>query len=654
LSADLDLALQLQGLALVTLQLQIEQGEADAALHRLVGGVAELCKARVLLCRRGGDGPLQALACSDSAGLPLPGSGEARLIERALEAHGALSYGGWLAMPVQRYGQTHGVLALATGGTVDLGALAGQIDPVVSTLASLLARGIDAVPVAQAVVPAGLLRSALRESGTYVWEWDLPSDALADIDEGALMLGYAPHELGRTQGDWNRIIHPDDLDPIEQSFEAHRRGEREVFDHVYRARARDGTWRWVQERGRIVEWSADGSPRRMVGTQIDVSERIGLQVEARDHVQRLRRIARQMPGVLFQYREVPGRRGQFEYVSERSHELLGVEPAALMRDALVVLGRIDPQDLTELRRLARHSTQQGQPLRAGFRLRRGDGSLVWLRCTAQGQTLQGGGAMWHGQLDDISRERESERQELQARAQQSNDRARTEFLARMSHELRTPLNAVLGFAQLLRSDVAEPPTASQAARLARIQDAGEQLLGMIGDLLDLTQLETGRLTVLHEPVQLDGVVRHCVELMRPLAERAGLVLQVELGESLLVSGDHLRLQQIVVNLLSNAIKYNRPLGWVRLACGAVETGLARLDVADSGLGLTPEQLVHLFEPFNRLGRDHAGIDGTGIGLALSRHLADMMQGHIEVRSEPGRGSTFSLVMPLHPAGDPRG
>jgi signal transduction histidine kinase len=221
----------------------------------------------------------------------------------------------------------------------------------------------------------------------------------------------------------------------------------------------------------------------------------------------------------------------------------------------------------------------------------------------------------------------------------------------MSHELRTPLNAVLGFAQLLRSDVAEPPTASQAARLARIQDAGEQLLGMIGDLLDLTQLETGRLTVLHEPVQLDGVVRHCVELMRPLAERAGLVLQVELGESLLVSGDHLRLQQIVVNLLSNAIKYNRPLGWVRLACGTVETGLARLDVADSGLGLAPEQLAYVFEPFNRLGRDHAGIDGTGIGLALSRHLADMMQGHIEVRSEPGRGSTFSLVMPLHPAGD---
>jgi signal transduction histidine kinase len=389
----------------------------------------------------------------------------------------------------------------------------------------------------------------------------------------------------------------------------------------------------------------------MVGTQIDVSERIGLQVQARDHVQRLRRIARQLPGVLFQYRQVPGRRGQFEYVSERAQQLLGVEPATLMRDALALLGRVDGDDLAELRAQAQRCAEDGQPLRGEVRLRRSDARLVVLRCTAQGQALQGGGAMWHGHLDDVSGERDSEQQQLRARAQQSSDRARSGFLARMSHELRTPLNAVLGFAQLLRSDVVDPPTASQAARLARIQDAGEHLLGMIGDLLDLTHLETGRLTVLHEPVQLDGVVRQCVELMRPLAERAGLSLQFDAGESLLVCGDRLRLQQIVVNLLSNAIKYNRPLGWVRMTCGTVEAGLARLDVVDSGLGLAPEQLAHLFEPFNRLGRDHSGIDGTGIGLALSRNLADMMQARIEVRSEPGRGSTFSLVMPLHQAVD---
>jgi PAS domain S-box-containing protein len=647
-----ELALRLQGLALVALQLQLERGEIGAALHRLVGGVADLCHGQVLLCVGTADTPLLARACSPGASLPSPGSGEALLLQQALQAQGALSYGGWLAVPVQRYGVTLGVLALDTGGAVDLGALASQIDPVVSALASLLAHGADtAAAVDRSVVPTKLLRTALRESGTFVWEWDLPTDALADIDEGAQMLGYGKHELGHTQKDWNRIIHPDDLEPIEQSFQAHVRGEREVFDHVYRARARDGTWHWVQERGRIVEWCADGSPRRMIGTQTDVSGRVGLQVDARELVQRLRRIARQVPGVLFQYRQVPRRRGQFEYVSERSNELFGVDPATLMGDALQVFGRVETPDMDTLRLQAARCAELGVPLRAEFTLARaGDGAQVWLRCNAQCQPLDGGGAVWHGYVEDITEQRELEVARQQTLALQASNRAKTEFLARMSHELRTPLNAVLGFAQLLLRDPVEPPSSTQRARLARIHDAGEHLLGMIGDLLDLTHLETGRLALLAEAVPLTDVVRHCVELMQPLAEGAGLSLSFEPDATALVHVDRLRLQQIVLNLLSNAIKYNRPQGWVRLSC-AVSPGSAqaRLDVVDSGLGLAPEQLAHLFEPFNRLGRDYSGGDGTGIGLALSRTLADMMGGSIEVHSEPQRGSTFSLLLPLYDA-----
>lgn len=646
-----ELALRLQGLALVALQLQLERGDLDAALHRLVDGLADLCRGQALLCVGSADAPLQARACSPGASLPAPGSGEALLLQQALQAQGALSYGGWLALPVQRHGVTLGVLAVATGGAVDLGALAGQIDPVVSALASLLARGQELAHPDQIVVPAGLLRTALRESGTFVWEWDLPSDALADVDEGALMLGYGQHELGHTQADWNRIIHPDDLEPIEQAYEAHRRGEREVFDHVYRARARDGTWHWVQERGRIVEWSADGSPRRMIGTQTDVSERVGLQVDARELVQRLRRIARQVPGVLFQYRQVPARRGQFEYVSERSSEVFGVDPALLMSDSLLVFGRIDAADMDALRLQAARCADLAVPLRAEFTLTRADdGVPVWLRCNAQCQPLDGGGGIWHGYVEDITEQRDLELARRQTLALQASNRAKTDFLARMSHELRTPLNAVLGFAQLLLSDPVEPPSSTQRARLARIHDAGEHLLGMIGDLLDLTHLETGRLALLAEAVPLTGVVRHCVELMRPLAEAAGLTLHFETGAEPLVRADRLRLQQIVLNLLSNAIKYNRPQGWVRLSCVISRPNAqARLDVVDSGLGLAPEQLVHLFEPFNRLGREHTGVDGTGIGLALSRTLADMMGGSIEVYSEPQRGSTFSLLLPLHDA-----
>jgi PAS domain S-box-containing protein len=678
MTVDPCLAPRLQALALAVLQTQIEGGDLGATLRRLVLGVADLYRARVLICRSTAAGALLALAGSDGAVMPAPDSGEARLLEHALLANGALSYGSWLAMPVQRYGLTLGVLALDTSGAVDLGTLAGQIDPVVNALASLLAAaaqggegaspaagraatpepadGVAGTPVdVLAPVPAALLRRALRVSGTLVWEWDLPTDALSDIEEGAAMLGYAPGALGHTQRDWNRIIHPDDLEPLESSYLAHLGGHTAVYDHAYRARAADGSWRWLHERGRVVEWCADGSPRRMIGTQADVTERQTRQAHERELIDRLQHTVAGLPGLLVQYHQVPGRRGRFEYVSARALDLLGLSADELMDDALHAFGRLDQDDLAALLVQAVRCSASGTPLRAELRLSRGDAGQVWLRCHARAQAQDDGSVLWHAYVEDITGQRTTTVSASRAPAGHGEQRVRGDFLAQMSHELRTPLNTVLGFAQLLLGDTVEPPSSSQRARLSRIQDAGQHLQAMLVDLLDLAHRESVRLTVQQDAVPLAGLLHHCVELMRPLAERSGIAVHAEPVGVLEVSADRLRVQQILLNLIGNAIRYNRPQGWVRVSCTASsDARTARLEVVDSGPGMTAEQLERLFVPFNRLGREHSGIDGLGIGLALSRSLAEMMDGRIEVSSSPDQGSTFTLCLPLRQPARPAG
>ncbi len=246
---------------------------------------------------------------------------------------------------------------------------------------------------------------------------------------------------------------------------------------------------------------------------------------------------------------------------------------------------------------------------------------------------------------DITERRRAERLELERRSAEAASRAKSDFLSRMSHELRTPLNAILGYAQLLDSGTDEHVTPQQHERLLHIQRAGWHLARLIEDVLDLARIEAGGMRVDIAPVELAPVVEQAVQIVQPLLRPQQVSLSTELEDGLsTVAADETRLLQILVNLLGNAAKYNRPQGTVRLTACDTPTGV-QITIADTGPGLTPEQQVHLFEPFNRLGRERSGIEGTGIGLVITRHLVEMMHGHIAVQSAPGQGTTFVIVMP---------
>ena len=244
-------------------------------------------------------------------------------------------------------------------------------------------------------------------------------------------------------------------------------------------------------------------------------------------------------------------------------------------------------------------------------------------------------------LDQALQEQNVELKRARAASEKAN-LAKSDFLSSMSHELRSPLNAILGFAQLINSD-SPPPTPAQTASIDQILHAGWYLLELINEILDLAQVESGRLALSVEPTSLAEVMFECQAMIEPQGQKRGIKMTFPRFElPCFVDADRTRLKQVLINLLSNAIKYNRANGTVVVNAGS--TGSApervRVSVRDTGAGLPPDQLVQLFQPFNRLGRERGAEEGTGIGLVMSKRLVELMGGEIGVESTAGLGSVF--------------
>jgi PAS domain S-box-containing protein len=245
-------------------------------------------------------------------------------------------------------------------------------------------------------------------------------------------------------------------------------------------------------------------------------------------------------------------------------------------------------------------------------------------------------------LDQALEEQNVELKRARAAAEKAN-LAKSAFLSGMSHELRSPLNAILGFAQLISSD-SPPPTPSQTASIDQILHAGWYLLELINEILDLAQIESGKLALSLEPTSLAEVMLECQAMIEPLGQKRGIKMTFpQFDLPCFVDADRTRLKQVLINLLSNAIKYNQPNGTVAVDvdCASSAPERTRVSVKDTGAGLPPDMLMQLFQPFNRLGQERNSTEeGTGIGLVMSKRLVELMGGEIGVESTVGLGSVF--------------
>lgn len=264
-------------------------------------------------------------------------------------------------------------------------------------------------------------------------------------------------------------------------------------------------------------------------------------------------------------------------------------------------------------------------------------------------------------LRDVTARRSAEIERRAREALEASNRAKTDFLSRMSHELRTPLNAVIGFSALLRMDAVKPLSLGQLARVQTIENAGAHLLALVNDVLDLSRIESGAMAVSTEPVRLLQVVDEAITMVSPMVTEAGIEVFVSAADvsepmgdgisltssarehDIWVKADAVRLRQVLVNLLSNAVKYNKPDGRVILTWEVFDSDCV-VRIVDTGLGIGRAQLSSLFEPFNRLGAESSPVEGTGIGLFLSRQLTEMMGGTLGISSVLGEGTCANLSL----------
>jgi PAS domain S-box-containing protein len=385
-----------------------------------------------------------------------------------------------------------------------------------------------------------------------------------------------------------------------------------------------------------------------------IRERAEVEAALRDSESRLRSILDHVPiGVLFLDPQ-----GRLIECNPRLVEMLG-RPAVSLR-GMRVSDFVDQHELARLMELRRAMLAGANVLSLErMHLTGEQGRALTVRVTASALRDDDGRVVrMVGALQDITEHLRLEASERALQQAEAGSRAKSEFVSRMSHELRTPLNAMIGFAQLLGLDRGPALAEHQREWVQQIQRAGWHLLEMINETLDLARIESGAVQLAVVPVALQPLVAACLAMLAGSAQARNVLTRESLGAdagavAVAVMADATRLKQVLINLLSNAIKYNRPGGTVSLSARRVEAepgagaGGARVEitVADTGLGMSREQLAGLFQPYNRLGREGSGIEGTGIGLAISHRLSELMGGTLQASSVAGQGSTFTLTLP---------
>ena len=454
-------------------------------------------------------------------------------------------------------------------------------------------------------------------------------------------LGYSYEEILATP--FVELMHEDDLDAGANALaQLVTAGGPVAFNA--RFRASDGRYLRVE-----VSASAEPGGQTFYGSARDVTARWEMAEALREGEERFRSVIQTASDAII----ITDGLGTIELLNPAAEQMFGYTAAEATGQDITVL-ILSPEvegPGGPIVAFLNRGDSEVPGLRREMVGRRKDGSVFLHELAANSMQL-GSELKFTAIVRDITARKQLEDDLLQAReAAEGANRAKSAFLSRMSHELRTPLNVVLGFGQVLQLDPLEP---QHAEAVDYILKAGRHLLELIDEVLDIARIESGRVSFSIEPVHAAGLLADAITLMRPLATQRGITIRAELeGCDCFVIADRQRLRQVFLNLLANAIKYNREGGAVDIACVKVADSAVRISVTDTGRGIAPENIGRLFVAFDRLGAEVTDVEGTGLGLALSRHLVEAMGGVIGAESTVDIGSTFWIELslteePVHP------
>lgn len=460
------------------------------------------------------------------------------------------------------------------------------------------------------------------------------SDNLADV----INLDMSDRPI--TPGDLRDIVHPADQHIADRILSELSRTGR--YNTSHRIIGKDGTIRHVSVIGEAVRLTK-GSVTEFAGAIQDITHRVELEKRLRDTEQRFVFAVEGAGDGVWDW-DINENLVEYSLIFAR---MLGLDEQQPYCDLEELINLVHPEDSAAAMQAATdYLNGKADGYRMEFRLLCHRNFYRWFLCrgTIVERSTDGKPIRAIGILSDISQSKNSELAIINARneAERAN-RAKSIFLSSMSHELRTPMNSILGFSQLLEMDRELSDENQQF--ITEIRKAGNHLLDLINEVLDLAKVESGTTRVDIEPVTLQDLLQDIITLLKPDADRRRIALTIgDIGNAVVLA-DKVRLKQALINLISNAIKYNRDSGWVNIYTENASNDILSIVVEDNGVGIDEDHLNEVFEPFNRLGKEFSDIEGTGIGLALTRRLVEMMAGRIAVESERGVGSRFCINLP---------
>jgi PAS domain S-box-containing protein len=502
---------------------------------------------------------------------------------------------------------------------------------------------------------------AIEGSGDGLWDWNVPQSAVFFSPRWKEMLGFAPDEIGSGLDEWSKRVHPDDLVQVMADVQAHLDGTTPLYINEHRVSCKDGSYKWILDRGLVVERDAAGKPLRVIGTHSDVTERKRAEEALRESELRFSLFMENLPACAY----IKDEQGRHIFVNAALAtqtmttvgSLLGKANGELWpKDIAAKLDSADAAVITSRSPLTiEEDVLMNNAVRTylttKFSIERANGETFLAGVSfdiTERKQAEAELAHYRGYLEELVSARTAELEQSRDAAEAGN-RAKTIFLATMSHEMRTPMNGVIGMVDLALRRATDP---KQIDWLKKCQGSAKHLLDVIGDILDISHLEAEKMTLEEKNFSLTQVIEDALQMQGEAAQAKGLQLSTVIPPALpdMLCGDPTRLRQILINFVGNAIKFSDH-GQITVNARAVEEDrlgvLLRIDVTDQGIGISPAQQARLFHAFTQAdGTMNRKYGGTGLGLSIAKRIALLMGGDAAVISEEGQGSTFWVTVRL--------